>query len=67
WQALNLRIVAEGVETAVQKRFLTHLGCHSLQGFLLGYPLPAEQFLDEIRAAEAKAAVDVPDVGQPAF
>ncbi|RMV77738.1 GGDEF domain/EAL domain protein, partial [Pseudomonas savastanoi pv. glycinea] len=43
-QALNLRIVAEGVETAVQKRFLTHLGCHSLQGFLLGYPLPAEQF-----------------------
>ncbi|RMV22000.1 GGDEF domain/EAL domain-containing protein [Pseudomonas savastanoi] len=66
-QALNLRIVAEGVETAVQKRFLTHLGCHSLQGFLLGYPLPAEQFLDEIRAAEAKAAVDVPDVGQPAF
>ncbi|MDU8497839.1 EAL domain-containing protein [Pseudomonas syringae] len=66
-QALNLRIVAEGVETAVQKRFLTHLGCHSLQGFLLGYPLPAEQFLDEIRAAEAKAAVNVPDVGQPAF
>ncbi|KPX87786.1 GGDEF domain/EAL domain-containing protein [Pseudomonas amygdali pv. mori] len=66
-QALNLRIVAEGVETVVQKRFLTHLGCHSLQGFLLGYPLPAEQFLDEIRAAEAKAAVDVPDVGQPAF
>ncbi|WP_189666129.1 bifunctional diguanylate cyclase/phosphodiesterase [Pseudomonas amygdali] len=66
-KALNLRIVAEGVETAVQKRFLTHLGCHSLQGFLLGYPLPAEQFLDEIRAAEAKAAVDVSDVGQPAF
>ncbi|MEQ4280818.1 putative bifunctional diguanylate cyclase/phosphodiesterase [Pseudomonas syringae] len=66
-QALNLRIVAEGVETAVQQRFLTHLGCHSLQGFLLGYPLPAEQFLEEIRAAEAKAAVEASDTGQAAF
>ncbi len=66
-QALNLRIVAEGVETAVQQRFLTHLGCHSLQGFLLGYPLPAQQFLEEIRAAETKAAVDASDTGQAAF
>ncbi|MDF5891246.1 EAL domain-containing protein [Pseudomonas syringae pv. syringae] len=66
-QALNLRIVAEGVETAVQQRFLTRLGCHSLQGFLLGYPLPAEQFLEEIRAAEAKAAVEASDTGQAAF
>ena len=66
-QALNLRIVAEGVETAVQQRFLTHLGCHSLQGFLLGYPLPAQQFLEEVRAAETKAAVDASDTGQAAF
>ncbi len=66
-QALKLRIVAEGVETAVQQRFLTHLGCHSLQGFLLGYPLPAQQFLEEIRAAEAKAAVDASDTGQAVF
>ncbi|RMN89410.1 GGDEF domain/EAL domain-containing protein [Pseudomonas coronafaciens pv. coronafaciens] len=60
-QALNLRIVAEGVETAVQQRFLTHLGCHALQGFLLGHPLPAQQFLDEIRATEAKGASGVDD------
>ncbi|TFZ32718.1 EAL domain-containing protein, partial [Pseudomonas syringae] len=66
-QALNRRIVAEGVETAVQQRFLTQLGCHSLQGFLLGYPLPAQQFLEEIHAAEAKAAVDASDPGQSDF
>lgn len=41
-QALNLRIVAEGVETVQQQVFLTRLGCDSLQGFLLGHPLPAE-------------------------
>ncbi|CAJ0777497.1 putative signaling protein [Ralstonia psammae] len=41
-QTLNLRIVAEGVETAEQQAFLTRLGCHSLQGYLLGRPMSAE-------------------------
>lgn len=41
-QTLNLRIVAEGVETAEQQTFLTRLGCHSLQGYLLGRPMTAE-------------------------
>ena len=41
-QTLNLRIVAEGVETAEQQAFLTRLGCHSLQGYLLGRPMTAE-------------------------
>jgi predicted signal transduction protein with EAL and GGDEF domain len=44
-RTLNLEIVAEGVETAEQQEFLTRLGCDSLQGFLLGRPLPAEQFI----------------------
>jgi EAL domain-containing protein (putative c-di-GMP-specific phosphodiesterase class I) len=42
---LNLNIVAEGVETIEQQEFLTRLGCNSLQGFLLGRPMPADQFL----------------------
>lgn len=41
-QTLNLRIVAEGVETAEQQAFLTRLGCDSLQGYLLGRPMTAE-------------------------
>ncbi|WP_073162245.1 putative bifunctional diguanylate cyclase/phosphodiesterase [Pseudomonas asturiensis] len=53
-QALNLRIVAEGVETVVQQDFLTSLGCNALQGFLLGHPLPAQRFLDDIRVVEAR-------------
>ncbi|MCU1729705.1 EAL domain-containing protein [Pseudomonas sp. 7P_10.2_Bac1] len=51
-QALGLRIVAEGVETDTQQSFLTTLGCDSLQGFLLGQPLPAEQFMMDIHRAE---------------
>ena len=40
---LNLRIVAEGVETESQHEFLKKLGCDSLQGYLLGRPMPADQ------------------------
>ncbi|WP_248751710.1 EAL domain-containing protein [Pseudomonas sp. MWU15-20650] len=55
-QALGLRIVAEGVETDVQQSFLTRLGCNSLQGYLLGHPLPADGFMADIqRAADAVA------------
>ncbi|WP_432732449.1 EAL domain-containing protein [Jeongeupia wiesaeckerbachi] len=43
-QTLNLNIVAEGVETPAQRAFLTRLGCDSLQGFLLGRPVPASEF-----------------------
>ncbi|WP_430293236.1 putative bifunctional diguanylate cyclase/phosphodiesterase [Pseudomonas sp. B1-22] len=49
-QALELRIVAEGVETPRQQDFLTRLGCDSLQGFLFGKPVPAEQFIDHLSA-----------------
>ncbi|MBD8709087.1 EAL domain-containing protein [Pseudomonas sp. CFBP 13711] len=55
-QALNLRIVAEGVETASQQKFLTRLGCDSLQGYLLGYPLPAERFMADIEAARRRVS-----------
>ncbi|OAM51945.1 hypothetical protein A7981_00130 [Methylovorus sp. MM2] len=40
---LNLRIVAEGVETEIQQEFLRQLGCDTLQGFLLGRPVPADK------------------------
>ncbi|MDY7564533.1 EAL domain-containing protein [Pseudomonas sp. RTC3] len=56
-QALGLRIVAEGVETDKQQNFLTELGCNSLQGFLLGHPLPAERFMADISRAKRKEEV----------
>ena len=44
-QALGMRVVAEGVETDRQRALLTALGCDTLQGYLLGRPMPAEQLL----------------------
>ena len=49
--ALNLRVVAEGVETEEQLRFLERRGCSSIQGFLLSRPVDAEVMTNMLRAA----------------
>ncbi|SOD72658.1 diguanylate cyclase (GGDEF)-like protein [Jatrophihabitans sp. GAS493] len=41
--ALDLKIVAEGVETARQARVLTELGCSHAQGYFFGRPAPQHQ------------------------
>lgn len=41
---LDLTLVAEGVETEQQANFLRDAGCDILQGYLIGKPMPAQQF-----------------------
>ena len=43
-RAMGLKVMAEGVETDEQRDFLSHLGCHSMQGYLFSHPLPVEDF-----------------------
>ncbi|HBS61836.1 MAG TPA: hypothetical protein DEB32_03715 [Stenotrophomonas sp.] len=50
-RSLQLRIVAEGVETDGQRQYLSDLGCDLLQGYHLGKPVGAEEFLRLARAA----------------
>jgi diguanylate cyclase (GGDEF)-like protein len=52
-RTLSLEIVAEGVETVEQREFLTSLGCSSLQGFLLGRPMPPEQLVATVSQESA--------------
>ncbi len=40
---LGLNVVAEGVETAAQLKFLLSIGCEKIQGYLISKPLPADQ------------------------
>ncbi|WP_218645257.1 bifunctional diguanylate cyclase/phosphodiesterase [Aquitalea sp. LB_tupeE] len=39
-RALGLQVIAEGVETLVQRDFLESQGCYAYQGYLFGKPMP---------------------------
>ncbi|MFC3606621.1 putative bifunctional diguanylate cyclase/phosphodiesterase [Stutzerimonas tarimensis] len=41
--SLGMRVVAEGVESRDQERFLIAQGCHEVQGYLYSKPLPSEE------------------------
>jgi EAL domain-containing protein (putative c-di-GMP-specific phosphodiesterase class I) len=41
---LNLRVVAEGVETEDQLNFLRLHGCDEIQGYYVSPPLTAQEF-----------------------
>jgi len=42
-KSLNLKLIAEGVETKEQKDFLVQNGCEQIQGYLYSRPIPAEE------------------------
>ena len=43
---LGMTVIAEGVETPEQQRYLLELGCTYAQGFLYAKPQPADYFLE---------------------
>lgn len=46
---LNLKVVAEGVETEEQLAMLQTMGCDIVQGYLLGKPMPASAFQQKLQ------------------
>jgi EAL domain-containing protein (putative c-di-GMP-specific phosphodiesterase class I) len=43
-QNLNLGVIAEGVETEVQREFLANAGCHAYQGYHFSKPVAIDEF-----------------------
>ena len=48
-RALGLRIVAEGVETEIQRQFLEAAGCEQYQGFLFAPALDVSAFMERLK------------------
>ena len=55
--SLGCNVIAEGVETTLQRDFLDRYGCHDFQGYLFGKPMAIEAFeRDFCTAAHAAPA-----------
>jgi diguanylate cyclase (GGDEF)-like protein/PAS domain S-box-containing protein len=49
--SFDLKVIAEGVETEGQLRWLREHGCAEVQGFLLARPMPFDRMLEHLAAA----------------
>lgn len=59
-RSLGKQTVAEGVESEAELEYLKSIGCDFVQGYFLGRPMPAEDFLQfmRMRAAQQSASPD---------
>ena len=53
-RGLNLPVVAEGVETEEQLRFLASEQCNEIQGYFVGRPMPIEDYAEVVGRARVQ-------------
>lgn len=51
-EGLNMRVVAEGVETTEQLALLNQLGCHLCQGYLIARPMDAAALIQWLKGTQ---------------
>jgi EAL domain-containing protein (putative c-di-GMP-specific phosphodiesterase class I) len=63
---LDMKVVAEGVETVDQHRELTSLGCDSCQGYYFARPMPAGEFETLLQQGPPGGTVHLPALANAA-
>jgi EAL domain-containing protein (putative c-di-GMP-specific phosphodiesterase class I) len=53
-EALKIPVIAEGVETEVERSILWQEGCTEIQGFLIGHPMPISAYAAIIDGADTR-------------
>lgn len=53
-QSMELKVIAEGVETKEQRDWLEQEGCFKYQGYYFGRPMPVEKFDEYVAGANRK-------------
>ncbi|MNO59398.1 Oxygen sensor protein DosP [compost metagenome] len=43
-RSMQLTVIAEGVESQAQQKFLAAEGCEQIQGYIVSLPLPPSEF-----------------------
>ena len=58
-KALNLEVIAEGVETDAQYAQVRRLGCDAVQGYFVAKPMPAQRLVGWCQGYESTASLNV--------
>jgi EAL domain-containing protein (putative c-di-GMP-specific phosphodiesterase class I) len=64
-RALDIQVIAEGVETEAQRLFLRQAGCHEFQGYLFAPALDVKSFEALLAPATDRRVVRMPRRGAP--
>lgn len=57
---MDLRVVAEGIESPDELRYLTELECDQFQGYYFSKPLPSQEFSSFVRQWDGSALIQIP-------
>ena len=60
--SLDMKVIAEGVETIEQYKLLEEFECNVVQGFLISKPLPADELVEFVKTYKGQSSIKIKDI-----